>query len=304
MEHLINEISPLKVERWEAAHTLACEQIRTDAPEPLFEHYVRGMVSKYPPIVIKGLVAALLVLALGALFVSAGKQMIATDFVLSDLVQYGRVGSTWVDMSLLVTLLLGEIGALTFGLGAAIFSGRVGKVIFRTAAIGSASLAVFSNITVTAIHPIPQAIVYQVLLTIGPPILVLAIGYFFERLLLSTLEARGTARQEWQTDHDAWEMVQRAPKTHPDYKLIFQRQIINQLRIGQTPERRKNLELYLMNVPDASKILILREYARHEMALGFDVPNPTLPEGKNSLTPLIASQTYSNETDDPSLSQS
>jgi hypothetical protein len=284
MNELLAQIAPLNTTRWQRARGEAQEVIRKQFPEPRPNDFIwRARVSRYPVWLTGIILSALAIFAAGMFVVSAGKQVVASDLILHPLTGvYSRLSAIWVDASIVLILLSGELGAILFSAGAALFSAgvsvRIGRLAvhpvqlaFRLAAGACAAFALLANISVSALHTNDMASVsaYGWFLTLMPPILVLVVGLFLERLLLGLLEARALARDEYEKAWLAWEDVQRNPERHPDFGRIWAAAIYEQL-LRVSPANRQKIEQAAELYPGFKTALILAERDRHE---GGDLPD-------------------------------
>lgn len=264
----LNSIVPLTVKRWQRAHAEAEDAVRRQNKQPQYDHYFSMQVGEYPAWLTNAALVLLASIALGALVISAGKQLIATHLALVDLTTYGQVSEVWLNATLLITLLVGELGALTCSFAAAMFKRRV----FRYASFAMAALALVANLTVFFKDPKPDVLVYQLFLTIGAPMVVLIVGYFAEQLLLTYFKQRSEALTAYSKAVDEWKTIEAHPAQHPTFAPLFYSNVIQQLREAQSPERRLLLDDLINTEPETYKWLVLREKARHEMALIIEEP--------------------------------
>ncbi|MEP7287051.1 MAG: hypothetical protein ABI947_14950 [Chloroflexota bacterium] len=117
--------------------------IRLEHSEPQVADYHRQSLSEYPQWFTNGLFALLGFIALGALFVSAGKQLAAADIVFEDLLSVtDRLSPFWVSASLIILLMVGEVGSLVFMTAAAtVRSNKLATRIFRGLGFYCAAIA-------------------------------------------------------------------------------------------------------------------------------------------------------------------
>ncbi len=208
-----------------------------------------------------------------------------------------RLSSGWADLAIVQALLLGELGAILFSLAAGIFQGapfhvgrfciRPTKWIFRAAAVICAGFALLANITITALHTqdLASLPVYGWFMAVVPPVVVLFVGLFIEHLLLTFLEARTSAKEAYDRAYDEWNRIQREPESHPEFRAIWNQEILDQLRKVSRVNRDKTEA-----APELRADLVRREFQRHEwasFAVELPEPRPTmLPAAAVSLYPL------------------
>lgn len=276
-------LSPLSAERFERARTYAADQVRKQRrPDPAT--YRGADFSKYPPRVTLAATIALIIVGGAAFWLSAGKQIAASDLILGPLVgHYERLSPFWEDTAILLMLLLGEIGTVLFTTAHAIFGGsRLVKGAFYGAAFLCALFALIGNVTITSLHTsdIASLPVFGWFIAVAPPVVVLFVGLYGERLLLGVLEARATARQAFKNDMDAWEKVQRDPTAHSDYMRLFATAIIDQLR-RVSARNKQILDAMVEANPGAQVALVQREMRAHQWAnyIGeaLALPDPVVP---------------------------
>src|SRR5579864_3223968 len=112
-------IVPLSSDQWEATRTRAETIIRARLQRPDRSRFVMRD-AKYPPVIAAFAIALLIVVALAAFVISAGKQIAAFDVISARLAAdyAGRISAGYVNAVLIAALALSEFGVILFGLGA------------------------------------------------------------------------------------------------------------------------------------------------------------------------------------------
>ena len=206
---------PLTRSQWLACEDKARSAVIASIPKPEKAQFEVEHFAAYPRWLTIALTIGLLVVAVGALYVSAGKQLAAGDIVLKSVLTHtDRVNEFWVSTGLIVLVVMGEIGALTFGLSAGLLAQtRTAKRVFRAFMVMSAAIALLANISMTASYPQNEVIVFQWFITILAPSLVLGVGFVFENLLMQELEKRAARIRAFNDAVQFYHAVLRDPKT-------------------------------------------------------------------------------------------
>jgi hypothetical protein len=274
----VNDVRHVSAEQWANAVDSAKKTIRESNPEPDFNGYLQSNIQDLPGWVTTPVFIGLTALALMALYVSAGKQLAASDLVFGDLIHLtDRISPLWVSTALIFMLLCGELGSLLFGLAAGIFHDKAPHRIFRAFSISSALVALGANVTMTAAHPVQTAVIFQWFITIFTPLIVLGVGFAYENMLLTYLHARVSATRQYKADFDLYRIAQRNPERDPQYKHTLFRNVLNALRDSQPNAKKKAFEYAAHTDPDFRRFVFLREYSRHTISLDVDFDNAGNP---------------------------
>jgi len=206
---------PLTRSQWLDCEDKARSAVIASIPKPEKAQFEVENFAAYPRWLTLALTIGLLIVAAGALYVSAGKQLAAGDIVLKSVLTHtDRVNEFWVSTGLIVLVVMGEIGALTFGLSAGLLAQtRTAKRVFRAFMVMSAAIALLANISMTASYPQNEVIVFQWFITILAPSLVLGVGFVFENLLMQELEKRAARIKAFNDAVQFYHAVLRDPKT-------------------------------------------------------------------------------------------
>jgi len=206
---------PLTRTQWLACEERARDAVIASIPKPDKAQFEVENFSAYPRWLTLAMTIGLLIVAGGALYVSAGKQLAAGDIVLKSVLTHtDRVNEFWVSTGLVVLVVMGEIGALTFGLSAGLLAlSKTAKLVFRAFMVMSAAIALLANISMTASYPQHEVIVFQWFITILAPSLVLGVGFVFENMLMRELEKRAARIRAFNDAVQFYHAVLRDPKT-------------------------------------------------------------------------------------------
>lgn len=266
----------LTPERYEVAKTAAKKQILDRNPEPMPKDFEHRSFSKYPVwmmnLVIVGLIAVIMV----GFYISSAKFIIGADQVIGSVVHSSdRLSGFYLDSSIVLALIFGELGTILFSLSSAIFEDkdvvllglrfRPAVAIFRIASVISALIALSANIGISVLHvQVWQSIsLFGWLLTIVPPLSILACSLILEKLFLGIIENRAKARAEYTTAHMEWVKTSGDPELHPDYIGCLATQILEQLvRVSQ--KNKRIIEQAIEENPLIRIDIAKAEIARHE----------------------------------------
>src|SRR5260370_2295072 len=114
--HTIDDITSLDAVRWERARKAAEQLVRDKAPRPDKAVYTAPSFDRFPRWVTLSMLLVLLVIGTAAFWMSAGKQIAATDVALQPIVlaYSNRLSSTWSDAPIVSPLLLVELDTILF----------------------------------------------------------------------------------------------------------------------------------------------------------------------------------------------
>lgn len=284
-QNLLATAPNLTASEWSECVAAALTQTRESVAAPELSHYLSANVEKYPRWLMALILAGLSVVALGALFVSAGKQLAAGDLVLSNVLDHTvRVSEFWVGAGLIVLILLGEVGALIFGLSAGLL-GRTNhaRAVLRAFMVGCAGIALLANVTMTAAYPSHEALVFQWFVTLLAPTTVLGVGLVLENMLLSNLELRRAQLEKFEAARAEYLALQKAPDLEAPtvYRNFLAQQVIERLTqktltpSGQRGVAYKQFTAMLNEHPELEDALVVREFTRHMRDRSFLMPAPT-----------------------------
>ena len=232
---------------WESVKSTADAEVigKLRLPDTDDPKYKVRAFSKYPQWLIVVISAILLLVAVAAFWISAGKQIAATALILDPLGNsYNHLSGTWSNIGDLFALAFGEGATILFMLASSVLSGdpmtmnisekrsltfKPAVVIFRLFAIVGASLAIVANISITSMHDTAGQPVYAWMFALVPPITVLAIGLLVENLVMGTLKARAdvVALLDAETNH--YYACKEKPALHKEWFSIICRLIWDEL---------------------------------------------------------------------------
>lgn len=278
----IHQFTSLTHDRWVKAYERARQIVRTSQSMPVLEYYIQSNHHHYPRWLVTSIAVALGVLALGALFVSAGKQIAAADIVLSNVAEHSeRIGQAWVSISLIVLLLVGEIGALVFAVASAIFGRtKISRLVFRAFMFASSLVAILANVSMTYVYRVTHLELFQWFVTIFAPCVVLGVGFVGENILLTYLEQRADAITRWKKDFEHYQLIQREPEKHESWARNLAVCILQELQSSQTGQLRKQFKELLNTDPSFRERIVLREMELHLSSYGSVeefLTRPTIP---------------------------
>lgn len=286
INQILANIRPLTTAKWDAAIEYARNVTLQGNHEPNREMF-KPKPNKYPRWVTMPLLLGLVVILFAAWWVSAGKQILVVDDFLAPLLASdtrGRISQMWANISIIATLLLGEVGTLTFSLIAAIFPGeRIGnsrvylnELIFRIAATISAGIALISNITLTALHTeeLRGQIVFAWTFTIVTPLAVLVVGYALERMMLGSLESKAEALDHYNIAYAHYLAIADDPTKSPLYIDHLRRAVLDQLR-SISAANKAQIDAAIDATPSIRRMLFERERRRQS----WEIEVESLPTG-------------------------
>lgn len=230
MKSPIEGIQSLSSAQYARARQNAIDRVRSSTTEPDKAYYTARSFSRYPPALTRLLLLALFVVAGLSFLISAGKEIAASDLVLQPIVKdYQKLSPAWADISNVSILFLGELGTLLFTSVTSFFPDKDNRrsIIFRLGAMLCAFIAILANATISIIH-YPNmrdsgVTLFGAFITLVPPLIVVFVGLFLERLLVTILEARAQAADAYNKAYDAYQNAQRQPEKDVHFpSLLYQ----------------------------------------------------------------------------------
>lgn len=273
----INLPAIMSLSQWQAAERKAGEDVCRAVHPPQERDFTAASFSKYPRWLSTGMGIVLILVASGAFWISAGKQIVASDMAMGYLTDSSRLSASYVSIAIVCGLLFGELGTFLFGLASAIYDGQAVKMVFRVAALVCAAFAVISNVTVTALHVHQQQDIaaYVWFITVAAPVLVLALSLALERQVLAVLDERAKAATEFEIARRAFDGWRLNPASHPDYQRYLC------LRVMEVYRRKLGTGNTILNEPEIIQAVFIRDVTVYGA-----LPNFTqLPSG--STTPAL-----------------
>lgn len=224
----------LTTERYLACLERAKQSIRERVQPPEFQSFKAATVSEYPRWFFGAILVALILVLLFSFTISAGKQAAAAGMLFDHLpAKFTRLSELWATLSVAFMLLLSEIGAVLFLVGAGTLAHTAPAVtlrgqqfnltawVFRLFAFLCAGYAILANVTITALDPEPRAAVLQWAISIGVPSIVLGLGIMLERLLTDTLKSRSERKTRYERALLAYQSVQADPTSHTSWFAVL-----------------------------------------------------------------------------------
>lgn len=265
----IEVVRHLSLDQWNACVDETKKKIKSDNPAPDLDQYLNTGIDELPPALSNTLIGLLILVAVGALIVSAGKQLIVANLAFSDLLKVtDTLSPLWLITAMIVSLMVGELGCLLFALGASIFPS--GRHILRVFSIGSASIALIANITVTALHPVEGVVWFQWVTTLFFPLVILGIGYMCEIILVKRVDKRRTAIQRYNEAFAAWQPIDAAPEANKKYKKELYHIVVAALRSVQATQKLRAWDVAITN-PIFCRDVFLAEYVRYAVEPDFEL---------------------------------
>lgn len=262
--------------QWQNSKKQAANMVNNKVTKPNRKDFYSEDRSPYPKLLTGGLTIALLFIMAFTFAFSSTKQIIATSQVVDSLSTMFGISQDWLNATAILWLFAGEIGALVFSIGAAIFPGEPVVIfnrsirpfmwIFRFASISCAGVAVLANVAVTQLDPNSSIPVYQWVVTFAAPMLVLAIGLFFERMILAYMVDRKENQLRYELAKMEYDKVVSDPENHKDYHTIH-RQIIWDM-LTKVPKRRDLLRQYTQVDEKYMLAIVETEETSHELWSG------------------------------------
>lgn len=250
--------------QWQKAEVSAKQAVVNSLRPPQIENYINDRVSRYPRWLTWGAIGVVFIIGLGAFIISAGKQIVAYDTILSHLATYSRLSPLWVSVSLMAGILLSEVGAFGFSLASAVFNSR----LLRGAAIASAMLAMLANIAVTSSYDYGSAImtVLAWFMTLFVPAVVLVGAYVGERLILEQLDKRNAAMVDYEVARRQHTTLISYPEQHPEFAGHLRRYWL------ETYRRAMRDDADQLSDPQVVNLLAMRDFTYY----GASLPNFSL----------------------------
>ncbi len=257
--------------RYASAVERAKQSVKDRLQPPRFEQFKSGAVSEYPRWFFVATLAALFAVLLFSFVISAGKQAAAAGMLFDHLPsKFGRLSEVWATLSVTFMLLLSELGAVLFLVGAGTLATAAPKSnlagrqvnltawLFRLFAVLCAGYAIIANATITVLDPVPQAAFLQWAVSIGVPAIVLGLGVMLERLLIDAMRTRNEQFTRYKRALLDYEAVQTDPSKHAEYPAAFASELWSEMiRYKQV---RETLETLVSADPQNRRRILATEY--------------------------------------------
>lgn len=268
----LKDVKNLKRDQWTTAFTNAKEEIRNMLVRPVEEMFKINRREEYPRWLIVLIMVVLSLIGTFALLISAGKQLASFDMVYSEVTQYtNRVGTGWVDIALLASLLLGELGALAFSFAAAMFqrAAPTTRWMFRIFQAACMFLALGGNVLMTLQHPLEGwGLAFQWMLSLLLPSLVIGIGMFLEEMYKQSRERQQKADEDYENALDEYKEFQEHPEKHPSFPDVIVVHLLQALKMAQTTKYRQMFEDAINESEEFRDKVIEFQLAKHMGAAG------------------------------------
>lgn len=275
------QVNFLKFDKWQEVKQTALRHLENEIPEPTRQDFAQATISRYPKEMVWMAAVSMALLAGFAFIVSAGKELVVADRVLSSLSRDFGVVLWWQHLAMVALLLVGEIGALCFALASSMFSRkRFIQVIFRVASICCASVALIGNATLAGLDPHPMEGVFEFAVTFLPPLIVLVVGLVGEQMLLEYLEDRLSIDEAYQAARYERIVRLKSPLKEPTYRnALVAIWAVEMVGIQPTAERH-GFRMSIDSNLDLRRLLFEQQYRTVEQANFSDYAptNPSMPQ--------------------------
>jgi hypothetical protein len=298
----LESIPHLSSTRWDRTIIKAKDQVRNSLMKPVLDDYVKESMNSIPTGLYRAIIGALVVVAIAAFIVSAGKQIVATSTLLEPVVKTSdHLSQAWSDVSVIGLLAIGEIGTILFSAVCSVFSEDRSKVIiFRVSSIGCAMFAILANVTITMRYGEGDTL-YGWFLTLAPPVIVISVGLVIENLLLRSVKARAEAQRTYDIAMRDYDYYREKPEQHATYKRRWYLSIYEELTYRR--EDRLLIETLVRQDERIKAVIVKREIEAHEFWEAMEVEltaRPTQPPSagdmlSSSQSPLLSSPSPSND---------
>jgi hypothetical protein len=280
---MINSIVPLTTQRWENARAQAERTIRERLQEPTRRQFRAGD-SEYPPALIVAVIVLMIVVAVAAFYLSALKEVTVTDITLTTLVNnFQKLTDRNVVIGTLAVLALSEAGSLLFGFASRVISkqARV-RMLLRAFQALCVLVAVIANVSITMAHPAPAVAVFDWLITVGAPLLVIGIGLILEELSADWLAANVVSVLAFNSAVKQYQTESAQPDRHSDFYAVWGQAILDQL-IQQSKHNREIIPALIEVDPRVRQMIVYRQFERFNWTFDKDTKPEALPAGVSVL---------------------
>lgn len=260
---MIDQISTLNSKRWANARATAEGIIITrHIRQPKGSDFIASG-SADAPIVTLMVMLALIVVALGAFYLSAAKEIVAVEAILTGMVnQSGRLGMSYVAPAILAVFALSEIGVLLFGVAADGDHPKPVRVILRGFQVACVVVALGANISVTLAYPAPSMQAFDWLITIIAPVAVIGVGLILEQQIISLARRRREAMTAYKAAMAAYDAQVADPQAHKDWRQVWGDCIVDEI-LKASKYNTETLPGLIDEDPSIKTRLFRREVARH-----------------------------------------
>lgn len=292
MDNILNSIPHLNSNRWEKTIVKAKQQVVNSLTKPRLEDYVKESFNTASRLQNRVIIGALVVVAIAAFWLSAGKQISATATLLEPVAgDSAHLSRGWSDIGVIASLALGEVGTILFSAACSWLSEDKFKVIiFRVFSIICAMFAILANITITMKYG-EGSTLYGWFLTLAPPLTVIAIGLMIESLLMRSVRSRAEAQHAYDTAMKDYDYYCERPEMHPTYNRRWYEGIFDEMCYYR-PAKETILALVADN-EQYRAVIVLREKEYHDTwaLLEASPDRPTLPPQTGDMSSLSQPQT-------------
>lgn len=271
----LNELDHLNARGWEKARENAEKIIRARLKEPTREAYFS--IEDKPSNVDRAISGLLVLVAVASFGVSAAKEIAALDLVLSPLPTISeRISASYVSLLLLACLSLSEAGVLLFGLAIKPSMARTARYTYRFFQWLCMSIALVANATITALHPIASAWVFDLLLTFAPPLVVIGVGLVLEERAKSVNARKDSAQAAYDAALTVYRRVNENPELDDDFMRVWGQAIVEAM-VARSLKNKELLPAWLDEHPEIAAQVAQREYNRYQWIFQ-PVSQPEMPK--------------------------
>jgi hypothetical protein len=244
----IESIIPLTTIKWENARMKAEKIVKSRIAEPQRSAY-RNVESKWPRQLVISVGGMILMVMFAAFYVSAIREIEIANAVLHDAV------------ATISILAMAEIGALLFGLATRVLESN--KRMLRAFQLVCIMIALTANVTVAVSKPIPDALVFDWLITLAAPMLVLGIGLIIEGMLTDWILNRQQTIARFEADYRAYEQMIANISSHPEFNSVWAQTILDELIAASKNNREVITELVEAD-PEVRANIVYTQWKRHQ----------------------------------------
>lgn len=261
------EIRHLTPKLWEDTRQRAQSMIITRLKEPAWSEFAPAQVqgSRVTTYVVYGL---LIVVALAAFLISAGKQVIAFSLIsVPLLIEYPEwISTLYITVGIIASLTLNEFGVILFGYAAKVRArDPLSSTTLRVFQFLCVTIALGGNITVTALNIVAEAAVFEWIVAITAPLIVMGVGTVIEQAAIQQQEAYQAARTTYTEALKQYRLSRADPESDPRWLEVWGREILESL--SRLPGQRPVIEAMIAADDSARVRLVAAEYQRQSWSV-------------------------------------
>lgn len=273
-------IRHLTPKQWEATRVSARAIILSRLKEPTWAEFA-PVAEQGSPSTKYVVYALLFIVAFAAFLISAGKQVAAFSLIVTPLLEKypDRISPAYVTVVIVAALTLAEFGVILFGYAAKVISqDRTSEYTLRVFQGLCVIIALGGNITVTALNIVPDAAVFEWIVAITAPLIVMGVGVIVEQSALRGQEHYAAARTAFDMATEKYRAARAEPETDPAWLETWGKEILEGLK--RIPGQRVVIESIEESDPAARGRLASIEYNRQAWIF-----QPVVIETSQSVSP-------------------